>query len=358
MQNLLNNVANCEKLLASGQVKDFNRKESIQLMINQFNTQIKELEKSKLTQQESLFKRLERTQGYLFDSDYAQFVLKKASSPPEAVTCSTVAFLLRYRAQSAGMFPLTLRPADISPSIMRNKASEAWQRPEQTNGAVWFSDKVAKDAAGRVKKCAATPTPERALVDKMEGLSAAEEPTPTAALAAERRRWFDRDSQKTQKLLELAGRVPGLMGTTAFENAARALALRRPLWQHLEEAGGRLAQEDFRRLVLDVPPASANLSAEIALRDAQRDKTVVQSLLYFLTRYANTPDLWDRSPYGSAQFGSRPAELQGKLILDAGTRRDLEVMKAYEYDEGGRPADTAENVLNERLTRKPRESRY
>ena len=57
MQNLLNNVANCEKLLASGQVKDFNRKESIQLMINQFNTQIKELEKSKLTQQESLFKR-------------------------------------------------------------------------------------------------------------------------------------------------------------------------------------------------------------------------------------------------------------------------------------------------------------
>jgi hypothetical protein len=38
LQNLRNNVANCEKLLASGQVKDFARKESIQLMINQFNT--------------------------------------------------------------------------------------------------------------------------------------------------------------------------------------------------------------------------------------------------------------------------------------------------------------------------------
>ena len=48
--NLRNNVVNCEKLLASGQVKDFTRKESIQLMINQFNTQIKELEKSKLMQ--------------------------------------------------------------------------------------------------------------------------------------------------------------------------------------------------------------------------------------------------------------------------------------------------------------------
>ena len=34
MQNLQNNVANCEKLLASGQVKDFNRKESLLLMIN------------------------------------------------------------------------------------------------------------------------------------------------------------------------------------------------------------------------------------------------------------------------------------------------------------------------------------
>lgn len=49
MQNLLTNVSNCEKLLASGQVKDFARRESIQLMINQFNTQIAELERSKLT---------------------------------------------------------------------------------------------------------------------------------------------------------------------------------------------------------------------------------------------------------------------------------------------------------------------
>ena len=56
MMQLMNNKANCEKLLASGTVKDFNRRESLQLMINQFDQQIKELEKSKMLPLDSPFK--------------------------------------------------------------------------------------------------------------------------------------------------------------------------------------------------------------------------------------------------------------------------------------------------------------
>lgn len=33
-------MANCKKLLQSGQIKDFNRKESLQQMIKQFASQI------------------------------------------------------------------------------------------------------------------------------------------------------------------------------------------------------------------------------------------------------------------------------------------------------------------------------
>jgi len=56
MMQLMNNKANCEKLLASGNVKDYNRRESIQLMINQFDQQIKELEKSQALPPDSPFK--------------------------------------------------------------------------------------------------------------------------------------------------------------------------------------------------------------------------------------------------------------------------------------------------------------
>ena len=301
-----------------------------------------------LRSQQALFDRLEKTQGYLFDSDYFTMVVRENSRLDEAVRCSIVEFLLRYRAQSEGMFPLKLGPKDLPVYIVQNKK---WKRPLDTNGAVWFSEDVEKDVAERVKQCLLLTTPERALVDKMQELSVAEEPTTAAKLKAKRKRWFDRDSRKTQNYLNMAEERRGysaVLGTTAYENTRRALALQAQLWHHLEDAGGTLVQKKFRQLVLDVPPASADMPEVDALLDAQWDKTVVQSLLYFLTRYATTPDLWDVEPYGSEELGGRPKELQGKLILDAGTRRDLEFMKTYEYDEGGR-ANPAEYELKQLL---------
>lgn len=172
-------------------------------------------------------------------------------------------------------------------------------------------------------------------------------------LAEARKQWINKDSRITADLLDTAWRFRGTdMWTTAFKNAfeavGRALEQKRSLWEFLEKARGKLVQKYFRWLVLGETWASPNLSAEEALRVSKKDKTVVQSLLYFLTRYAETPDLWDRPPYGTGLLVNRPAEAQGKLLLDEDTRRDLEIMKAYKYDEGG-PADTAEDVLDKMI---------
>ena len=54
MTGLQNNVDNCEKLMQSGKVKDYKRMENLKLMVNKFNKQIKELEKSKLYNHDAL----------------------------------------------------------------------------------------------------------------------------------------------------------------------------------------------------------------------------------------------------------------------------------------------------------------